>query len=189
MSTDERLAARAHPLRSRLLRELATGPATATDLAGRLGTNSGATSYHLRRLAAVGLVVDTEAGTGRRREWALAPDPVDPPAGSEPADAEALDWLERDYLAYLSDKATAYLDTADEWPARWREAAGQRDYLIQVTDAQLRSFNAELAELAARYRNVGQGNPAAKRVSVYQVNLPLDPPPRRAARSSRPGRP
>ena len=36
----------AHPLRSRLLSTLRVGgPATATDLAAQLGTNSGATSY------------------------------------------------------------------------------------------------------------------------------------------------
>jgi predicted ArsR family transcriptional regulator len=47
----------AHPLRSRLLRALRVdGPATATALAATLGTNTGATSYHLRKLASVGLV-------------------------------------------------------------------------------------------------------------------------------------
>ena len=48
----------AHPLRSRLLDELRlSGPATATTLAAVLHTNSGATSYHLRKLAEVALVV------------------------------------------------------------------------------------------------------------------------------------
>ena len=42
----------AHPLRSRLLGALRLGgPATATALAARLATNSGAASYHLRRMA------------------------------------------------------------------------------------------------------------------------------------------
>src|SRR4051812_17674544 len=50
----------AHPLRSRLLSALRIdGPATATDLAARLSTNSGATSYHLRKLESVGLVSDS----------------------------------------------------------------------------------------------------------------------------------
>ena len=57
-----RLRTLAHPARARLLGLLRIeGPATATALAQRLGTNSGQTSYHLRQLAAVGLVVeDTE---------------------------------------------------------------------------------------------------------------------------------
>lgn len=63
----------AHPLRSRLLGALRRdGPATATDLAAALGTNSGATSYHLRKLEAVGLVADTGKGEGRRRLWRAA---------------------------------------------------------------------------------------------------------------------
>ena len=56
----------AHPLRSRLLAELRVrGPATATTLAAVLQTNSGATSYHLRKLAEVALVVDSGKGSGR----------------------------------------------------------------------------------------------------------------------------
>src|ERR687890_453324 len=63
----------AHPLRSRVLSRLRTaGPATATDLAAALSTNTGATSYHLRKLEAVGLVTDTGEGEGKRRLWRAA---------------------------------------------------------------------------------------------------------------------
>lgn len=179
MSTNPRLSAAAHPLRSRLLLALDEGPATATALAAALRTNSGATSYHLRRLEAVGLVEDTGEGTGRRRLWRRTQAPVVEPVAVDTDDEASLDWLERDYLAYLTDKATAWLDEAARWPRRWRDAAGQRDYLVQVTDEQLAALNAEIAAVAERYRSVGAGNPAAKRVSVYQVNLPLDAPPRR----------
>ena len=40
--------------------------------AQRLGTNTGATSYHLRRLASVGLVEETGEGHGRERPWRAA---------------------------------------------------------------------------------------------------------------------
>ena len=64
----------AHPLRVRLLGRLrGDGPATATQLAGVLGTNTGATSYHLRQLADAGLVVEEDRpGGGRQRRWSLA---------------------------------------------------------------------------------------------------------------------
>src|SRR3954462_8407893 len=63
----------AHPLRSRLLAELRlNGPATATTLAARPQTNSGATSSPLRRLAAVGGGVDRGDGTGRSRVGAAS---------------------------------------------------------------------------------------------------------------------
>ncbi|BFO21324.1 hypothetical protein SHKM778_77120 [Streptomyces sp. KM77-8] len=46
------------------------GPATASQLAARLGESSGATSYHLRQLAAHGFVEDApEHGKGRERWW------------------------------------------------------------------------------------------------------------------------
>ena len=60
----------AHPLRSRLLAQLRLhGAATATELADLLTTNTGATSYHLRKLESVGLVTDTGTGAGKRRVW------------------------------------------------------------------------------------------------------------------------
>ena len=66
----------AHPLRMRLLGSLRIdGPATATALAEKLGTNTGATSYHLRQLAEVGLVTeDPDRGTSRQRWWQAAHD-------------------------------------------------------------------------------------------------------------------
>src|SRR5690242_18100440 len=61
----------AHPLRMQLLDALRFGgPATASQLAEKLGESSGATSYHLRQLAAHGFVADDpERGKGRERWW------------------------------------------------------------------------------------------------------------------------
>ncbi|GAB3911123.1 hypothetical protein GCM10027612_88040 [Microbispora bryophytorum subsp. camponoti] len=62
------LKAVAHPLRVLLLGELRTnGPATATELAGRLGESSGSTSYHLRQLVRYGFV-EADPGQRDRRE-------------------------------------------------------------------------------------------------------------------------
>jgi DNA-binding transcriptional ArsR family regulator len=65
------LRALSHPLRLRLLGLLRIdGPATATELAVRTGTSSGATSYHLRQLAAHGFVADAGDDTdARTRRW------------------------------------------------------------------------------------------------------------------------
>lgn len=69
------LRALRHPLRRRMLQTLGrTGPATATALARALGENTGATSYHLRRLAEHGFVEDDpERGQGRERWWRAGP--------------------------------------------------------------------------------------------------------------------
>ena len=171
------LAVLAHPMRSRLLAELrVSGPATATMLAAVLHTNSGATSYHLRKLAAAALVVDSGHGRGRQRLWAAnAENRLREEDPGDDADAEAaLTWLARDYLRHFADRAEEWLDTQDGWPADWRGQVGLSDHLVQVTVGQLSALREDLAEVLERYRRIGAGNPSAKRVSVYVCPLPVD---------------
>ena len=95
------------------------GPATATDLAVRLGTNSGATSYHLRKLESVGLVADTGDGEGKRRLWRAATDfhTFDASDFDGDADSEsALNWLVRDYARHFSEQLDKWLDAEGAWP-------------------------------------------------------------------------
>jgi DNA-binding transcriptional ArsR family regulator len=168
----------AHPLRSRLLGALRLGgPATATALAARLGTNSGATSYHLRKLEDVGLVADTGEGPGKQRLWAASADVthVDPSDFDGDEDAEtAFGWLERDWLRHFTDKFGRWLDVRAEWPMAWRDAAGMNDSMVVVSSEQLMAMHAEIDEVIERYRRVGQGNPDAKRVAAYLCFYPLD---------------
>lgn len=168
----------AHPLRSRLLSTLRRGgPATATALAAALGTNSGATSYHLRKLESVGLVTDTGEGEGKRRLWRASTDshqfePSDF-AGDEDAET-ALNWLVRDYTRHFAEQFERWLDVEAAWPAEWRDAAGMSDSYVIATPEQVEELKAEVDELIARYRRVGQGNPRARRLAVYSVLYPLD---------------
>lgn len=176
----------AHPLRSRLLAELRSlGPATATDLAESLRTNTGATSYHLRRLAAVGLVVDTGAGRGRRRLWAANTEGREVRADEAEDDAAAAEWLARDYVQHFAGKAQDWIGRAGQWSPTWQDATGLEDRLVLVTDDQLATLRAEVDHLLARYRRLGAGNPQAKRVTFYTCAFPVDPPGRstRAAAS------
>ncbi|WP_298750843.1 helix-turn-helix domain-containing protein [uncultured Serinicoccus sp.] len=179
MSERTALRALAHPLRSRLLAELRVhGRATATELAQALDTHTGATSYHLRKLAEVGLVEDTRSGTGRRRVWRaldLPPTagPVDEPLDED--DAQAADWLALDYLAHFGERARDWLREKDSYEPAWRESCGLEDHPVQVTAEQVTALRAELLEVLERYRRVGQGNPQARRVVVYTCALPLPP--------------
>lgn len=168
----------AHPLRSRLLSALRRGgPATATDLATELSTNSGATSYHLRKLESVGLVADTGEGEGKRRLWKAATEshqyePSDF-AGDEDAET-ALNWLVRDYTRHFAEQFEKWLDVEEAWPLEWRKAAGMNDSYVIATPTQLQEMKAEIEAIVDRYRRVGQGNPAARRLAVYSVTYPLD---------------
>ena len=168
----------AHPLRSRLLSALRRGgPATATDLAAALGTNSGATSYHLRKLESVGLVRDTGEGEGKRRLWQAATEShqFEPSDFVGDEDAEtALNWLVRDYTRHLAEQFERWLDVEGTWPVEWRDAAGMSDSYVVATAEQVEALKAEIDEVIARYRRVGQGNPQARRLAVYSVLYPLD---------------
>jgi DNA-binding Lrp family transcriptional regulator len=168
----------AHPLRSRLVGALRLrGPSTATELARELGTNSGATSYHLRRLAAVGLVVDTGTGDAKRRVWAAAAESTQysPSDFADDEDAAtAMGWLERDWLHHFTEKFARWLEVRRDWPARWRDETGMNDYLVVVSSEQLAAMHGEIREVVERYRRAGAGNPEAKRIAAYLSFYPVD---------------
>lgn len=181
-TASDRLRALAHPLRSRLLAQLRVhGSATATELAAALGTHTGATSYHLRKLADAGLIEDTGSGVGKRRVWAAAA-PQDREIDDTPLDEDDLaaeQWLQRDYVAHFAERAGAWIDDAAGWPAAWQEHCGLTDHAVLVTTEQLTALVAELAEVMERYRRAGAGSPGARRVAAYTALLPVDPPPTR----------
>lgn len=81
-----------HPLRLNVLTLLRErGPSTATRVADELGINPGAASYHLRRLASGGLIVEEpDRGTGRERWWKSAHrQSIHDPAAAPPEQQEA----------------------------------------------------------------------------------------------------
>ena len=176
--TSESLRVLAHPLRSRLLSQLRIGgPATATQLAAALSTNTGATSYHLRKLESVGLVEDTEEGAGKRRLWRASTEahswyPSDF-AGDEDSET-ALNWLSHDYARHFGEQYDKWLGVSMTWPADWQDACGSSDSMVLVTSEQLREMRDEIHEVVARYRRVGQGNPRARRIATYTFLYPLD---------------
>ncbi|MDR7278280.1 ArsR/SmtB family transcription factor [Catenuloplanes atrovinosus] len=168
----------AHPLRSRLLAALRTdGAATATRLAERLGTNTGATSYHLRRLAEVGLVVeDDRPGAGKQRWWRAAQDWHSIVAGDFPEDdpdaQAALDWLDEFYRSEHARAAARWRAEERRWPAEWRDAVTSNDYLLDLTPAQVRALNEEVGALIERYRALPRAE-GAERVVVLYENHPV----------------
>ena len=150
----------AHPLRSRLLTALRVhGPATATTLAETLDTNTGATSYHLRRLASVGLVEETDQGRGRERWWRAATEMHGWTERAVAGDADgeaASDWLRRYYLRSFIERYESWLDASAEWPLEWRDVAGASDVVMRLTPDRLAAFQAEFEALCERFREDGR---------------------------------
>ena len=168
----------AHPLRARLLGALRFhGPATATQLAARLGTNSGATSYHLRQLADVGLVEDdAERSTGRERVWRSVHDSTSWRSTDfdEDPDARAADdWIARHQANSTARWLDDWLESRHEWPVEWRQAADQSDYHFTMTAERLGRMLAEVHAVLQRYRDDQDLiAPASERVTVLLQAFP-----------------
>jgi DNA-binding transcriptional ArsR family regulator len=176
--TGAQLRVLAHPLRSRLLGALRFhGPATSTALAARLGTNSGATSYHLRQLADAGLVEDVpDRSSGRDRWWKAAHDStawISADFDQDPDARAADDWLVRNHARRAAGWVADWLDARHEWPAEWRAAADQSDYHLDLTAAGLRALMDELHAVVRRHRAAEvPDSPDRQRVTVLLQSFP-----------------
>jgi DNA-binding transcriptional ArsR family regulator len=167
------LRAVAHPVRLRLLGLLRmNGPSTATALAAQLGLNSGATSYHLRKLAEGGLIVDVpDRGTGRDRWWRAA-------HRSTFFQAERLSAADREAgVEYLRAIAMVYAEqmhrAAEErplLPPEWQAAGMFGDYPLYLTPAEAQQLMLDLREVLSRYRSAPP-TPAPTGTQPFHVQI------------------
>ncbi|MFB9236708.1 helix-turn-helix domain-containing protein [Plantactinospora siamensis] len=169
----------AHPLRMRLLGALRVrGPATATALAERLATNTGATSYHLRQLAEVGLVAEApELGSGRQRWWRAAHEITswDPSDFDDDPDARAaIEWIQGDQVRILLDQAERWFAAQHDQPSAWRDAAGMGDMLLTLTPDRLEALKAEVFAILTRYHEAPPADGSdARPVQVFLAGYPM----------------
>jgi DNA-binding transcriptional ArsR family regulator len=179
------LKALAHPLRLRLLGALRIGgPSTASRLADQLGESSGLTSYHLRTLAAAGLVEeDPDRGSGRDRWWRAAHDlsSFQSTAHEGTAAAPAAAWLESWGDRAREREAATWVAERDEWSQGWRDTADRSDYYLLATADELRELvttlhdviRSALATTIAR-RDGGAPVPAdAEHVRLHLLAFPV----------------
>ncbi|MFE4540583.1 ArsR/SmtB family transcription factor [Streptomyces scopuliridis] len=168
----------AHPLRIRLLATLRhDGPATASQLAERLGESSGATSYHLRQLATHGFVEDDPTrGKGRERWWRASEEGVrfgpDLHADTNPAVRGALDLFLHEIAGIHTQEVATWLGTASDWPQEWSHSADLSDFTLRLTAEQLYEMNEKLHEVVESYRTAGPGDEEAPQVRVHLHSFP-----------------
>lgn len=174
----------AHPLRSRLLGLLRiNGPATATRLARALATNTGATSYHLRQLADVGLVAEEpeHAGRGRERWWRAAHDVTNWQRDQYLGDPDALaaaDWLTSSFARSLAERVENWIRAVPAETPQWRAAVEFSDYIMRLSPAQLTAMTAELDEVVDRWRarTTATPDPEARPLLLYVYPIPMTEP-------------
>ncbi len=173
------LKALGHPLRQRILRHLhRDGPATATALADALGENTGATSYHLRRLAEHGFVEDAPGrAKGRERWWrARHQDLRFLPRSTLTEDARAaLDRL-TEVDAAEDDAALERFQRRRDELGPWGDALVFSRGALRLTGEELVAFWEEYLALLQRYRpddpEADRGDPDARRILVRFLAFP-----------------
>lgn len=171
------LRALSHPIRIQILGSLRNyGPATATTLAHRLGLDTGTTSYHVRQLAANGLVVEDDTqGNARDRWWKAAHRST---VFNDLEVARENPELAISYLSSVARINTAqifrYIDDFARFPKAWQEASSQYDRTMQLSAKQLREMGDELEAVAEKYRELAEQGPArgARRVMVQLYAFP-----------------
>ncbi|PZG90427.1 transcriptional regulator [Streptomyces sp. NTH33] len=154
----------AHPLRMRLLTALRrSGPATASQLAAKLGESSGATSYHLRQLAAHGFVEDApEHGKGRERWWRATHGGVSFDEtllkDSDPEVRGAADLLLHEVANQHTQELATWLGTKNEWSEEWARASDMSDFTLRLTPELALDLVEKMHELVESYRALAPGD-------------------------------
>lgn len=178
------LRALAHPVRVQVVGLLRKhGPSTATRLAELLNINSGAASYHLRRLAAAGFVEEDAArGNARERWWR---------AVHQSTCLDDLDLAEQEpaaTLAYLQSVAAIYamrtqrtINELQTMPRDWRAAADMSDWALRLTPQEAVALREELWAVIARHRSdspeaAGAPEDAERVTLIVQILPELDAP-------------
>jgi len=181
--TPASLKALVHPLRIGMLGILrADGPSTSSELARKLGTNSGATSYHLRQLERHGFVVEVpDMGTARQRFWQAAHEYsiLERSRMKEDADAVVLfDEVMRLSSRLREAEVVEWIESQDDWGTEWTNASASDDYLLPLSRDELAELVDGIRSLIGRVATRDRRDiPAdAEAVRVHLVAFPLFDP-------------
>lgn len=154
LSDPRALRAVAHPVRLRLLEQLAlNGPSTATELAEQLTDQSPANcSWHLRQLAQHGFIEAAGTGPGRQRRWRLVVESTTVgPDDDSPELARAADAFDDVLLDRALTVRRAWKDSRRAEPKKWRDAAFGGHTWAWLTAEEAAELRDGLEEVMERY--------------------------------------
>lgn len=169
------LKALAHPLRVRIYDLLSErGPQTASTLAELIGETSGATSYHLRALAAQELIREVpDRGTARERWWERPKGRINLPGPADvttPAGRAAAQIVTAEFMRLRHQALMDYLNRPESEQAEgWQDAGLVMTTMLDITPEQMAEVSRQLSEVvdAAIERYAGQESlPGARRVTL-----------------------
>ncbi|MER6789009.1 helix-turn-helix domain-containing protein [Streptomyces sp. NPDC000658] len=171
----------AHPLRMRLLDALRFGgPATASQLAERLGESSGATSYHLRQLAAHGFIEDApERGKGRERWWKAAHQGLrfDDAllTDARPEVRGAADTYLHEVATTQTRDLSTWLGNRHTWPQEWNHTWDMSSATLRLTPELTRELVEKMHALVETYRDraLDEDDADTAQVRIHTRAFPL----------------
>jgi DNA-binding transcriptional ArsR family regulator len=174
------MRALAHPVRLAILEFLhRNGPATATQLAPDVGASPSVTSWHLRHLAAFGLVRDAEPGPDRRqRRW----EPVGrgfcfkSPEGDEIGSTAARALTREMFLRYADLPQRWITEVEPHLPPEWRSRGGLASTRVVLSTEELAAIEEAIEHVLAPYvTRPAKERPAGSRgVRLMRYVLPED---------------
>ena len=144
-----------------------------------VGESSGATSYHLRQLAAYGFVEEVEGqGTARERWWRArhrmtswqAADVVAQEGG-----AEVEDEMIRMQLDQHGRVLNAWREQKDQLDPAWTASASLNDYALRLRPEQARALVAELDAVLTRWMDEHPTDAGAETGDLVSVLLDVVP--------------
>jgi DNA-binding transcriptional ArsR family regulator len=152
-----------HPLRIKLYRALhASRKATASQLAEQVDEAVSLVSYHLRKLAEHGFIVEApdESSDARERWWQPSSERGVSVRSSDfagqPEGAALMSEMNRQMLATRYERYSRYLDQHGAWPQAWEDVAFSSEYLVRLTSEEMRQLGEERDALTRRWQDRGR---------------------------------
>ena len=164
------LRAIAHPVRNRILSELAAqGPLRAADLAAELDVPANQASFHLRQLAKYGLIEEDPGAARDRRDrvWKLTS-----PSGLQ------IDLKDLEQTPEGRAASTVFRRNASQWGHAVVEAAyaipraqdphrSLTETALRLSDDEARQLTQELSDIVDSWRQRTLGRDSARRTYLY----------------------
>jgi DNA-binding transcriptional ArsR family regulator len=175
------MRALAHPARLAILEHLGMNEAgaTATECAEVVGLSPSATSYHLRALAKVGMIIEgTNRGDGRERVWQrkhtsyAVTGKFD--ANADDIAAEAA--MAESILAHQNDKIRRYISAGrDEGEFEWYQVVSITDRTLVLTPAELTDLIEKFDKLTEPFERRRRKDPPSdsRNVTLQLRAVPL----------------
>jgi DNA-binding transcriptional ArsR family regulator len=176
------MRALSHPVRIAILETLGVeGPMTATEVGERIGESPTTCSFHLRQLAKYGFVEEAGGGKGRARPWRMKSLNIAIRGHDDPEAEVAADVLAGIMLERQRERYQTWQNSKAAYPRDWREAAGESEYVMYLTAAELKQIRDAVSELvypsfAERLTDPSKRPPGSAPVEMLVLSYPLSPP-------------